>query len=125
MKTYQCVSVIEGVDCYCSNSFEEVDKDRVIIGHKNGFGVINIEKCIIEKAVKDEEIEFVSCIIKLRDNTILCGCNKGILCVYNKDTLRYMIVKTNHVKIISHLLCIDEHSFMTSSEDQLLKVWSY
>ena len=47
MKTYQCVNVIGGVNCYCSNSFEEGDKDRVIIGHRDGFSVINIDKCRI------------------------------------------------------------------------------
>ena len=32
MSTYQCITVIEGVDCCSTNSLYQIDKDRVIVG---------------------------------------------------------------------------------------------
>ena len=77
MSTYQCITVIEGVDCCSTNSLYQIDKDRVIVGgYVNSFSIVNIDKCIIEKRIKDESLGDVCCFLKFRDNkTILCGCN--------------------------------------------------
>ena len=76
MSTYQCDKVIEGVDCCLTNSLYQIDKDRVIIGEHKSFCIVNIDKCVIEKRIKDKSIGDVDCFLKLRDNkTILCGCN--------------------------------------------------
>ena len=87
MSTYQCDKVIEGVDCYSTNSLYQIDKDRVIVGRYKSFCIVNIDKCVIEKIIKDESIRYVYCFLKLKDNkTILCGCEYGIFCFYDMNT---------------------------------------
>ena len=60
MSTYQCVTVIEGVDCCWTHSLYQIDKDRVIVGGYDSFCIVNIDKCIIEKIIKDKSMkEFI------------------------------------------------------------------
>ena len=127
MSTYQCVNVIEGVQCYFPNSLYQIDKDRVIVGkHKSSFYIVNIDKCVVENIIKDETLGYVRCFLKLRDNkTILCGCDKGIFCFYNIKTEEYRITENNHKEYINDLLLIDEHTFLSCSEDKTIKVWKY
>ena len=64
--------------------------------------------------------------IKLRDNnTILCGCNKGIFCFYDMNTEQYTTTKNNHYDGISALLMIDDNTFLSCSYDNTIKVWRY
>ena len=64
--------------------------------------------------------------IKLRDNnTILCGCNKGIFCFYDMNTKQYKITKNNHNDDITDLLLIDDNTFLSCSRDNTIKVWKY
>ena len=127
MSTYQCDKVIERVRCCFTNSLYQIDKDRVIVGgYINSFCIVNIDKCIIEKRIKDESIEYVECFLKLRDNkTILCGCNNGRFCFYDMNTEQYKITNDNHCYAISDLLLIDDNTFLSCSYDSTIKVWRY
>ena len=125
MSTYQCDKVIEGVDCCFTNSLYQIDKDRVIVGGFDSFCIVNIDKCVIEKIIKDESIEYVDCFLKLRDNkTILCGCVDGIFCFYDMHTEQYKITKNNHNHYIYDLLLIDDNTFLSCSY-KTIKVWKY
>ena len=81
MSSYQCVTVI---NC-CWNIFlYQIDKNRVIVsGHKT-FSIIILDKCIIEKTIKDGSLGFVRCFLKMRDNKT--GCDKGTFCFYDMNT---------------------------------------
>ena len=37
MSTYQCDTVIKGVECISTNSLYQIDKDRVIVGGYESF----------------------------------------------------------------------------------------
>ena len=125
MSTYQCITVIEGVECYSTNSLYQIDKDRVIVGGFNSFSIVNIDKCVIEKRIKDESLRRVYCFLKLRDNkTILCGCY-GIFCFYDMNTKQYKITNDNHHAAITDLLLIDDNTFLSCSWDNTIKVWKY
>ena len=126
MSTYQCITVIEGVYCYYTNSLYQIDKDRVIVGGVNSFSIVNIDKCVIEKRIKDESLGYVNCFLKLRDNkTILCGCLDGIICFYDMNTKQYKITKNNHNDYaITDLLLIDDNTFLSCSY-KTIKVWRY
>ena len=124
MSTYQCDKVIEGVDCCFTNSLYQIDKDRVIVGGINSFSIVNIDKCVIEKRIKDKSLGYVDCFLKFRDNkTILCGCDDGIFCFYDMNTKRYKITKNNHNDAITDLLLIDDNTFLSCSTDTTIKVW--
>ena len=126
MSTYQCDKVIEGVGCCFTNSLYQIDKDRVIVGWVDSFCIVNIDKCVIEKTIKDESIKYVACFLKLRDNkTILCGCYNGIFCFYDMNTKQYKITNDNHDRAIYDLLLIDDNTFLSCSTDTTIKVWRY
>ena len=75
-------TVIEEVECSDTNTLYQIDKDRVIVGGKFPFSIVNIDKCVIEKKIKDKSLGCVNCFLKLRDNkTILC--DKGTFCSYD------------------------------------------
>ena len=124
--SYQCITVIEGVFCYFTNSLYQIDKDRVIVGRYDSFSIVNIDKCIIEKTINVKSLGLVGCFLKLRDNkTILCGCGYGIFCFYDMNTEQYKITKNNHNDDITDLLLIDDNTFLSCSEDTTIKVWKY
>ena len=127
MSTYQCDKEIESVDFCFINSLYQIDKDRVIVGGVNSFSIMNIDKCIIEKRIKFESIEYVYCFLKFRDNkTILCGCcANGIFCFYDMNTKQYKITKNNHNNYINDILLIDDNTFLYCSADTTIKVWRY
>ena len=44
LKTYQCEAVFKGFEeCVYNNSLYQIDKDRVIVGEKPRFTIINIK----------------------------------------------------------------------------------
>ena len=126
MSSYQCNTTIKGVYCCWTNALYQIDNDRVIVGAKNGFYIVNIDKCVVEKTIKDESLGFVNCFLKLRDNnTILCGCGSGQLCYYDLITGKYSISKNNHQKYIYDLLLVNDKSFLSCSFDSEIKLWNY
>ena len=135
MSTYQCDKVIKGVECCSTNSLYQIDNNRVIVGGKNTFTMVNIDECVIVKTIKDNSLSDINCFLKLRDNhTILCGCSNGIFCFYDINTEEYNITKNNHKKLIKDLLmindntflsCSDDAIFLPSSDDNTIKVWNY
>ena len=51
--TYQCVTVIEEIKCVSTNSLYQIDNNRVIVGERETFSIVNIDKCVIEKTIED------------------------------------------------------------------------
>ena len=126
MSTYQCMTVMEGVYCCWINALYQIDKDRVIVGGKNSFSIVNIDKCEIEKRIEDKSLGYVRCFLKLRDNkTILCGCRNGIFFFYDMKREESRITKNNHNNNILDLLLIDDNTFLSCSKDKTIKVWKY
>lgn len=126
MSTYRCEDIIKGVTCCWSNSLYKIDKDRVIVGNKNMFYIVDIDKCVIENIVKDKQLKYVKCFVKLRDNnTIVCGCDNGVFCFYDINTKKYTITKKNHNDVIVDLLREDDDTFISCSWDKTIKVWYY
>ena len=126
MSSYQCNKTIKGVYCCWTNALYQIDNDRVIVGAKTYFYIVNIDKCVVEKTIEDESLGFVNCFLKLRDNnTILCGCGSGQLCYYDLITGKYSISKNNHEKDIADLLLVNNKSFLSCSFDSVIKLWNY
>lgn len=126
MSTYQCVSAIDDVKCCYTNAVYQIDDDRVIVGHNNGLYVVNIDKCIIEDELRDEELGYVNCFLKLRDNySIICGCEGGKFCVYDIFSKEHFMIPEKHSKDITDLIRIDDDTFVSCSWDSTIKVWKY
>ena len=126
MSTYQCETVIKGVECNNTNSIYQIDKDRVIVGGYKEFTIVNIDKCLIEKTMIDQSLSDVKCFLKLRDNkTILCGCGGGHFCFYDMKKEKYTTTQDNHKEHIYDLLQINDNTFISCSWDNTIKVWTY
>ena len=115
----------KGLKCCSPNSLYQIDKDIVIVGGMDTFYIMNIDKCVIKKTIKDRSFGTVHCFLKLRDNkTILCGCGKGTFCFYDMNTEKYRIMKNNHNETINDLLMIDDNTFLSYS-NKSIKGWNY
>ena len=126
MSTYQCESVISCLKSYAVHSIYQIDCNRVIIGGIKTFSVVNINTMRIEKTIKDESLEYIFCFAKLKDNnTILCGCSRGMFCFYDMKTQQYQITKEYHSDDINCLLVLDDNRIISSSSDKTMKVWTY
>ena len=128
MTTYQCETVIKGVYCYSTNSLYQIDKDRVIVGGNKSLYIVNvnIDKCVVEKTIKDASIGKIFCFLKLRDDqTILCGSDYGTFCFYDINKEQYKMTKNNHYDGINELLLIDDNTFLSCSEDKTITLWKY
>lgn len=83
ISTYQCESIIEGVECYWMNAIYQIDNERVIVGGRNKFTIVDIKNYMIETIIVENTIKYFSCFLKLRDNkTIISGCTGGMFCFY-------------------------------------------
>ena len=108
------------------NSLYKIDNDRVVVGGQNSFSIVNIDKCVIEKTIKDDSLGAVYCFTKLRDKkTIICGCDYGYLCLYDMKTEEYRKILNNNQYAIIDLLIIDESIFLSCSVDIAIKSWKY
>ena len=88
MSTYQCVTVIQEEFSY--DLLYSIDNNQIIL---NGYDILNIDKCMIEKGPIRKTAQHVSC-IKLRDNkTFLGGCSKGKFCFFNINRRQYKFKK--------------------------------
>ena len=125
MSTYQCDKVIEGIHCYLHNALYQIDSDRVIVGGIDSFCIVNIDKCVIEKRISDKALGSVYSFLKLRDNTILCGCEDGIFCFYDMKRDEYRITRNNSKYTTHEVLLIDDSTFLSCSSDNTIKVWKY
>ena len=126
ISNYQCDKTIKGVYCCWTNALYQIDNDRVIVGYKTAFFIVNIDKYVVEKTIIDESLGYVNCFLKLRDNnTILCGFGSGQLCYYDLITGKYSISKNNHQKDIVDLLLVNNKSFLSCSFDSVIKLWNY
>ena len=123
ISTYQCETIIKGVHCCSPNSLYQIDKDKVIIGGYQIINIVNIDKCIIEKTIRDTNFRCVNCFINLIDNNmILCGCEKGQFCFYYMNTKEYKINQNNHYSKILDFLMIDEYTFLSCSNNDTIKL---
>ena len=64
--------------------------------------------------------------MKLRDDKILCGCTKGIMCIYDIKMNNILFLDNKvHEDAITDLLSINAHQFISCSWDNTIKVWEY
>ena len=123
MKTYQCVSVIEGGNhCWCYEICM-IDEMTVIVGYNSLITIINVNDCKKENEFYDEDIEYIQSFVNI-GKEILCGGKEGKLTVINKGSNRFRIVKTTHKNVIDALIILNENTLISGSWDETIKIWS-
>ena len=126
MEDYQRVNIVENVGCYWSNAIYQYDNDRVIVGGRNMFYVVFIDRVgsWVEYSYSDSSLGFVLSFLKLFDNdTILCGCEGGKLLRFNLKTNAHSFVERTHVCFINDILSINDMKILTCSTDETIKEW--
>ena len=123
--TYQCMKIINNVECINNNSILEIDNNRIIVGGYNVITIVNISNDIIEHQIKNDKLNRVWSLIQLRDGNILCGCEDGLICLYDikLNTLSFRKEKI-HNESVYCLLNINKYQFISSSSKEI-KVWEY
>ena len=98
----------------------------MIIGGYQLINIGNIDKCIIEKTIRDTLLRCVNCFINLIDNNmILCGCDRGKFLLYNMETHQNKMIRKSIIGNINDLLKIDCGTFISCSTDKSINVWSF
>ena len=121
--TYQCVSVIRGVDCLSNNDVIRKDIDRLLIGDNDRINIVNINKCFIEDTIVNKEKCDSLC--KLTDTLIICGCINSNLYLLDSNKKELVLVGGLHSNIISDIITIDESTLISSSWDSNIIVWKW
>ena len=67
ISTYDNIKMIDAIKCGSTNSFYQIDSNRIILGDYNTFCIINIDKYEIENQVieKEEQFKCIHCFNKL------------------------------------------------------------
>ena len=130
------MKIINNVHCYDSNSILEIDNNRIIVGGWEVITIVNISNDIIEYQTNNDKLDWVYSFLKLRDGNILCGCDNGLICLYDikLNTLSFREEKINNTlsfreKLINYrgvycLLNLNKYQFISSSDNEI-KVWEY
>lgn len=121
-------SIVENVGCYWSNVIYQYNSDRVIVGGRNMFYVVFIDsvRSLVEYCYSEPSLGFVLSFLKLDDNdTIFCGCKRGILLRFNLKTNAYSFVESTHNSFINDILRINDMKILTCSTDETIMEWVF
>ena len=119
------MKIINDVYCYDNNSLLEIDNNRIIVGGYKVITIVNISNDIIEHQIENDKLYRVDSFLKLRDGNILCGCEDGLICLYDikLNTLSFREEKIHNVPVYC-LLNINKNQFISSNSYEI-KVWEY
>ena len=107
-----------------NNSILEIDNNRIIVGGFIVITIVNISNDIIEHQIENYKLDNVKSFLKLRDGNILCGCEYGLICLYDikLNTLSFRKKKI-HKQSVRCLLNLNQYQFISCSKE--IKVWEY
>ena len=121
--TYQCITIINNVDCFSWNSLLEIDNNRVIVGGRY-ITIVNISNDIIEYQIRNDKLNYVYSFVQLRDGNILCGCKHGLIFLYDiKLNILSFRKDKLHYEGVSCLVNLNQYQFISSYKE--IKLWEY
>ena len=123
--SYECIQVICNVCCCYRNGLLEFE-NKVIVGGQKRIKIVNLTSYKIDHMIEDDNLGFVSAFGILRDGSVLCGCGAGKLFQLNPNSYSCYLVKENaHSSDVVSIIELDDSSFITSSDENSIKKWSY
>ena len=127
IETYQSINIVKDVGCYWSHSIYQFDNDRIIVGGRNVFCVVFVDRIgsYIESSYTDNSLGFVLCFNKIIDDNdiVICGCQGGKMLQYDIQSKNILIIPSSHTSFINDILIINKNTFLTCSTDNTIKEW--
>ena len=125
LKTYQCDTVFEDVQCFFNNSIMEIDDRRIAIFSIQAIYIIDTVHFTIEQISVKSEISSLLSLALLRNGDLLFGCENGNMFIYDKDTKEIGNCSRDYKSKIVSLLSIDDHTIVSAFDDYAIRVWKY
>ena len=123
--TYQCITAIQGIDCWSRHSLQQLSEDMIIIGGTEVITLFNVNQLRTIKTFKIEKINYVYSIIDIDTNTIICGCDCGRLVIINLSTGAIDIKCSQNKQNIYSLMKYDYKHILSGSSGSAINIWEY
>lgn len=121
--TYECEHIIKEIYCRWSNSLNEIKPNKLVVGGYQEIAIVNVVTFQLESIIRNDESRDFRCIIGLKDETFLCGCDR-ILLQLDSNTYSTKLTKNNvHDDYIVDIKIFNETSFISCSFDGKIKFW--
>lgn len=122
--SYQCITIIKQIKCFYKNTILQIDNHRVIIGSYQMILILNVDKGIIEGIKMIGTINSIYSLLMINDNYLLCGDSAGLILKYNIMENIFNKGQKVHQSEVTGLIKINEHQFISSSWDYIIKIWN-
>lgn len=125
MVTYQAVSIMNGISVCFSHSLCILDNKTISIGYNNIIEIIDINGLKVNKVfeIQNNEITNIYSLIAVNHNTIICGCNDGILYEYDFANNNVKKTKSIHTENIYDIIKINEKEYVSCGLDKTVCIW--
>ena len=115
---------LNNVFCGWINSLFQYDDKMLLVGGEYCVVFVNIKNFKIEQLVRNKDLLFVRCFIKLRDGNLLLGCENGNAAVLNTKDYKIGFCEKIHNKGIKDMVVLGGMGFVTGA-DKEFKIWRY
>ena len=85
--TFECIQIIQNVECEWSNGLEKLNNHTLLIGGPWALYVVDIESSKVKKLEKKERgfsLGTIYCFIVIRNDLVLFGTHKGAINEYKQ-----------------------------------------
>ena len=123
--TYQCITAIQGIDCWSRHSLLQLSEDMIIIGGTEIITLFNVNQLKTIKTFKIEKINYVYSIIPIDTNTIICGCDCGRLVIINLTSGEIDIKCSQNKQNIYSLMKYDNKHILSGSSGFAINIWEF
>lgn len=122
--TYQCITVINKVECFDTGGIMEISNNRVIIGGEHMITVVDIDKAIIEKKYIDPLLGQLYSVCYLHNNECIFTTRKGNFVIYDEENNKIACkIENEHSDYIPYILRISDKMIASCSYDKTIKIW--
>ena len=123
--TYQCITAIEGIDCWVRHSLLQLSEDMIIIGGTEIIILFNVNQLKTIKTFKIKKINEIYSIIPIDTNTIICGCDCGHLVIINLTSGEIDIKCSQNKQNIYSLMKYDNKHILSGSSGFAINIWEF
>lgn len=123
--TYQCVTVLNDVECYDTGGLLEIKGNRILAGGNSKITLVDIGKLKIEKSIKDELIHPLFSTCYVNNDKYIFGNSHGEFIMYNEAKNKIVgKIEKAHLDYIPFILRINDKMIASCSQDNSIKIWS-